>query len=57
MNGYKAFWKNKEMDVYANTSYEAQKKAAEAFKAKKTYEVDVYLCSKGDEQITHVADF
>lgn len=46
MNGYKAFYKNKELEVYANTSYEAQLKAAKEFKAKKSYEVSVYLCER-----------
>jgi hypothetical protein len=35
MNGYKAFYKNKVIDIYANTSYEAQKQASTLFKAKK----------------------
>ena len=25
MNGYKAFYKSKQLDIYANSSYEAQK--------------------------------
>jgi len=53
MNGYKAFYKDKEIDVYAKTSYEAQQKAAEVFKAKKSYQVDVYLCEKEGQQVTH----
>ena len=57
LNGYKAFFKGKTLDVYAATSYEAQKKAAELFKAKKSYEVDVILCEKAGEQITHTPDF
>jgi hypothetical protein len=44
MNGYKAFYKGKQIDVYAETSYAAQVKAAEQFKAKKRYEVTVALC-------------
>ena len=43
MSRYKAFYKNKEMEVEAETSYEAQRKAADAFKAKKSYEVTVML--------------
>lgn len=59
MNGYKAYWKGKEIEVYANTSFEAQRKAAEQFKAKKAYEVTVMLCetgtdgSKPGEQVIH----
>lgn len=51
MNGYKAFYRDKQIDVYANTSYEAQQKAAKEFKAKKTYEVDVYLCEKDGQDV------
>lgn len=53
MNGYLAFYKNKKIEFYANTSYEAQTKAAKEFKAKKQYEVDVILCEKNCEQVTH----
>lgn len=53
MNGYKAFYKNKETEVYANSSYEAQTKAAQYFKAKKQYEVTVVLCELNGEQVTH----
>ncbi len=63
MNGYKAFWRGKSIEVYADTSFAAQKKAAEQFKAKKSYEVSVVLCetntdgSKPGEQVTHVPTF
>ena len=57
MNGYKAFYKGKSIDVTANTSYEAQKIAALKFKAKKSYEVTVILCEKQGEQVVHKADF
>ena len=53
MNGYKAFYKGKSIEVYANTSYEAQKKAAEIFKARKTYQVTVVICEKDGQQVTH----
>ena len=53
MNGYKAFYKGKSIDVYAETSYAAQQKAAEIFKTKKRYQVDVYLCEKSGVQVTH----
>ena len=43
MNGYIAFWRGKQIEVYAATSFEAQQKAAALFKAKKTYEVTVVL--------------
>lgn len=44
MNGYKTFYKGKEFEVYAETPYAAQLKAAEHFKAKKSYQVHVVLC-------------
>lgn len=53
MNGYKAFYKNKQIDVYAETSLTAQQIAAAAFKTKKRYEVTVVLCEKGNREITH----
>lgn len=57
MNGYKAFYKNKSVEVYANTSYEAQMKAAKVFKAKKSYDVTVVLCESNGKQIIHTPDF
>lgn len=56
--GYKAFYKRKEIEVYADSAYEAQKKAAKQFKAKKEYEVTVVLCEKPDgKQVVHTPDF
>ena len=57
MNGYKAFYKGKSLEVHAETSLEARDKAAGMFKAKKAYDVSVVLCEKGGEQVTHTADF
>jgi hypothetical protein len=51
MNRYLALYKNKRMEVFAATSYEAQQKAAQAFKARKSYEISVYLAD-----VTHTAD-
>jgi hypothetical protein len=56
-NGYKAFYKGKSIEVFANTSYEAQQKAAAQFKAKKSYDVTVVLCQKAGEQVTHLPLF
>jgi len=53
MNGYKCFYKGKEVEVQADTSYAAQLIAASHFKAKKSYEVTVVLCEKNGEQVTH----
>lgn len=55
MNGYKAFYKSKEIEVYAESRYSAQLKAAEVFKAKKSYDVHVVLCELGGEQVVHKA--
>jgi|15BtaG_2_1085339.scaffolds.fasta_scaffold00048_60 hypothetical protein len=64
LNGYVAFYRGKQKEVYASTSYEAQQKAAKLFKARKSYEVTVGLCETGcpaegepGKQVTHVADF
>ena len=57
MNGYICFYKGKKMEVYADTSYQAQEQAAKAFKAKKSYQVSTHLAEKNvvdgqGEQIT-----
>lgn len=57
MNGYKAFYRGKTHDVYADTSFEAQQKAATFFKAKKAYEVTVMLCEKAGKQVVHTPSF
>ena len=53
MNGYKAFYRGKSIEVHAESSYQAQLKAAALFKAKKSYQVTVILCEKNGKQITH----
>ena len=53
MNGYKAFYKGKELEVYADSSYKAQQAAASEFKAKKSYDVTVVLCEIDNKQVTH----
>ena len=57
MHGYIAFYKDKRLEVYATSSYEAQQKAASQFKARKSYEVTVMLAERNDEQVTHTPDF
>lgn len=57
MNGYIAFFNGKRIEVYANTSYEAQQKAAAILKAKKAYEVTVMLAERAGEPVVHTADF
>lgn len=53
LNGYKAFYKGKSIEVYAESSYKAQLKAAIEFKAKKSYEITVILCEKVGEIVVH----
>ena len=55
MNGYLAFYKDAQKEVYAETSYKAQQTAAAIFKVnpKKSYMVHVVLCEKNGEQVTH----
>lgn len=56
-NGYKAFYKGKEIEVYAPTAYAAQLKAAQLFGARKSYDVTVKLCERAGAQIIHIADY
>lgn len=56
MNGYIAFYRGKQIEVYAPTSYEAQQIAAKQLKAKKSYEVTVMLAERNGEQVTHTAE-
>lgn len=55
-NGYIAFYRGKQIEVHAPTSYEAQLIAAKQLKAKKSYEVTVMLAERGGEQVTHTAE-
>ena len=57
MNGYIAFYKGKQLEVYAETSYKAQMEAARIFKTKKSYEVTVVLAEKNGVEVTHTPDF
>lgn len=57
MNGYKAFYKGKELEVYAKTSYKAQLEATKLFKAKKSYNVTVVLCEIDNKQVIHTPTF
>lgn len=50
---YIAFYKGKQIEVNALRSYDAQEKAAKIFKARKSYEVTVVLCTKDGETVTH----
>ena len=50
-NGYIAMYRGKRMEVYADTKFEAQKKAADKFKARKSYDVNVYLAEQGGKPV------
>ena len=57
-NGYKAFYSGKNIEVYANTLYEAKQKAVSQFQSKsrrkiKSHMVSVMLCEKAGEQVIH----
>jgi hypothetical protein len=54
MNTYIAFWRNKQIEVEAQTSYEAQKRAAAHFKARTSYEVTVVIAQKDGQPVVHL---
>lgn len=49
--GYICFYKDKRLEVYATSSYQAQLQAANLFKAKKRYEVSVHLAELPDGSV------
>lgn len=53
MNGYIALYRGKQIEIHADTSYAAQQEAARLFKAKKSYEVTVYLAEKDEQPVMH----
>jgi hypothetical protein len=53
INSYKAFYRDKVIEVQAETTFGAQVLASEMFKAKKSYDVSVTLCEREDKQVTH----
>lgn len=53
MNGYIAFYRGKQLEVFADSSYAAQQKAAALFKARKAYEVTVMLVELDGKQVAH----
>ncbi len=60
MNGWKAFYKGKSIEIYAEPSktlLQVRSAAAKFFKAKKEYDVTVFLCEKAGRTIEHVATF
>ena len=57
MNTYICFYKGKKIEVKAESSLEAQTKAAKEFKAKKRYEVTPMLVAIDDTQVVHNTGF
>jgi len=58
MNVYKAFYRDKTIEVHALTSYDARQQAVALFKVRprKEYEVHVYLCELADgTEVMHTA--
>jgi hypothetical protein len=57
MNGYVCFYNRNRVEVHAETTYEAQKKAAEKLKVpeKRRHQITVVLAEKDDVPVTHVA--
>lgn len=53
-NSYIALYRGKHIEVYADTTYEAQQIAAKQFKARKDYDVSVILAEKDGKQVTHL---
>ena len=58
MCGYIAIWNGKRIEVYADTSYQAQCEAEKEFqkgtrKKVKGYDITVVLCEKDGEQVIH----
>ena len=56
-NGYIAFYRNKQVEVRADTSLEAQRLAAHYWRVKRTFDVTVVLAEVGSEPIIHTPDF
>ena len=56
-NGYIAFYKRKQVEVYADSKLEARDLAAEHFRARRPYDVEVVLAEQGGKQVTHMPLF
>lgn len=55
MNGYVCFYKSERKEIYADSSYAAELKAAKEFGAKKSYEVSVSLAEIDGEPVVAAA--
>ncbi len=58
LHGYKAFYRGRQLEVYATSSLAALREANKTFKAKKEYDVTVVVCERPDgSTVTHTPDF
>jgi len=55
--GYIATYKGKKAEVWSDTAMKARDLAATFFKARKAYDVSVYLCEKDEKQVYQNPDF
>lgn len=53
MNKYLCFYRGRTLTIEASTSYEASKKAAKQFKAKRSWDVSVILGENAKGSVTH----
>lgn len=53
MNGYICFYKGRRVEVYADSPYAAQQKAATLLKAKRIWDVAVVLAERNGEVVEH----
>jgi hypothetical protein len=53
MNTYIAFFKGQRIEIEAESQYQAQQKAAQRFKARKSYEVTTILAQIDGKTVTH----
>lgn len=52
--GYTTFYRGEKLEVYATSSYAAQQKAANIFRAGKVCDVSIFLCERPDgSQLIH----
>lgn len=53
MNKYVCMYRGKQVEVDADTTYKAQLLAAQMMKAKRTYDVSVYLVEVNGKEYVH----
>lgn len=53
MNKYLCFYRGRTLTIEASTSYEASKKAAKEFKAKRSWDVSVIIAESSGKSVTH----